>query len=156
VSGLQCVGEASAAGPIAGQLRPNLFLVRSPRTTQYELAGGVGNVADDLHAFWGRDHSADIVITTSLPVWSEILRVATPVEMVWITPSSGNIRRHWADGCRPILTMLHCLTNPQSLNRYSYVGNRPLSFTDPRFIDRPSSGGDDGGDCIECAVANLE
>jgi RHS repeat-associated protein len=44
----------------------------------------------------------------------------------WISPDPSSASYNWAD--------------PQSLNRYGYVGNRPMTFTDP------------SGQCPECAV----
>ena len=45
--------------------------------------------------------------------------------------------------------LLGSLGNPQSLNRYAYVGNNPLNFSDPtghaRFDASSSTGGDQGG-----------
>ena len=38
------------------------------------------------------------------------------------------------------------LTNPQSLNRYSYVLNNPLAFVDPLGLDTPDGCDSDGGD----------
>ncbi len=41
--------------------------------------------------------------------------------------------------------------DPQSLNRYSYVRNNPLSLTDPTGM-QPGDGGDCGGDCIDFGI----
>ena len=46
-------------------------------------------------------------------------------------------------------SLLGSIGNPQSLNRYAYVGNNPLNFSDPtghtRFDASSSTGGDQGG-----------
>ncbi|HEX3942411.1 MAG TPA: hypothetical protein VHX11_13075 [Acidobacteriaceae bacterium] len=40
-------------------------------------------------------------------------------------------------------------SNPQSLNRYSYAMNNPLTFTDPSGLDPPCTPDNDGVYCLE-------
>ena len=44
-------------------------------------------------------------------------------------------------------TVILDLSNPQGWNRFSYVGNRPLSFNDPTGHKQSCADGDEGGEC---------
>ncbi len=105
--------------------------------------GGSENVSES-YAGWDFEHFGDMDVDSWDSTYHAQFRNYSELQARWLSPDPYN------GSYDP--------TNPQSFNRYAYVTNNPLSFTDPtgQIQNVPCSdscGGGDGGPIIGVIVA---